>query len=185
MYFRSDDEQRTLMSGQSLVHSLFDIHIQEIIDWHTGDYLLDTLYPNSRVCPRLDNISSEAFASEGYLSSPMQLNKQKLERDLNIIFGEGYWDWTFMIDCLMTSVCSGHGIPSGDSNSDSGEGHMSKELFTQFTAYQEFDYFYKMTFDNSFYSKLAMSNVVYTLRMRLEEAMHGDSSAMEFVLYGK
>jgi hypothetical protein len=183
IYFRSDDEQRTLMSGQSLVHSFFEIHEQVIIDWHTGDYQLDTLYPNSLVCPRLDNISTEAFASREYLTSPTQINKPKLEVALNEMFGQGYWDWIYMIDCLMTAVCSGHNIPSGDSSTDGIQ--MTNELFKSLIGYQEFDNFYKFTYDDSYYSKLAMSNVAYMLRTRLEEAMRGDAHAMEFVLYGK
>ena len=181
IYFRSDDEQRTLMSGQSLVHSLFDVHAQAIIDWHTGDYQLDTLYPNSLVCPRLENISSEAFASRAYLESPAQQSKHTLETELNGMFGEGDWSWTFMIDCLMTSVCNDHDIPSGAL----GGAQMSDALFNELVAYQEFDYFYKFTYENSFYAKMAMSNVAYMLRTRMEAAMRGDADAMEFVLFGK
>lgn len=181
IYFRSDDEQRTLMSGQSLIHSFFDIHEQSILDWHTGDYQLDTLYPNSMVCPRLDNVSSEAFASQGYLSSPPQLMKSQLEVELNSIFGKGSWEWAYMIDCLMTSVCSGHDIPSGSVGSDM---MMTNELFSSLTAYQEFDFFYLFTYNRSFYSKLAMSKLAYMIRSRLKEVVNGDENAMDFVLYG-
>jgi hypothetical protein len=52
VYLRSDDETRTLMSGQIMIHSMFNISTQEIIDWHTEDYRLDQIYPNSYACPR-------------------------------------------------------------------------------------------------------------------------------------
>lgn len=50
--FRSDDEQRTLMSGQIVINNIFDIKDEEVLDWHTGDYSLDQISPNERVCPR-------------------------------------------------------------------------------------------------------------------------------------
>jgi hypothetical protein len=52
IYLRSDDETRTLMSGQVMVHTMFDISEEVIVDWHTEDYRLDQIYPNSFACPR-------------------------------------------------------------------------------------------------------------------------------------
>lgn len=36
VYFRGDDQQRTLESGQLAIRSMFDIPEDFIIDWHTG-----------------------------------------------------------------------------------------------------------------------------------------------------
>jgi hypothetical protein len=182
-YFRSDDEQRTLMSGQTLVHALFDIEEQEVITWHTGDYQLDTIYPNHFVCPRLDNISTDAFASDGYLNSPIQLNKNNLEEKINMLFGDGTWHWKYMIDCLMTTVCTGHDIP-GDVSTGSGP-KMTNVFFNELVAYQEFDFYYKYTFQDAFYSKLAMTNMAFSIRSRVETVIKGDPKALQFVLYCK
>lgn len=47
LYFRSDDVPRTLMSGQTLLSSMFNTSGEIIIPWHLGDYNLDMIYPNS------------------------------------------------------------------------------------------------------------------------------------------
>ena len=179
-YFRSDDEQRTLISGQSLVHGMFEIDDQEIIDWHTGDYYLDSLYPNSGICPRLDNITSQAYTSKEYLTSSLQRRKQEFEAEVDGVFGKGYWSWNFMIDCLMTSVCNDHHIPDGN-----GAHKMSSALFNYLIDQAEFDFYFKFKYNKSIYSKLAMSTVAYNLRSRLEDAMQGGLDALDFVLYGE
>ena len=51
--FRGDDQQRTLMSGQILVESMFPSAERVVVDWHTSDYGYDNVYPNANACPRL------------------------------------------------------------------------------------------------------------------------------------
>jgi 2-phosphoxylose phosphatase len=179
IYFRSDDEQRTLMSGQILVHSLFDLKNSEIVDWHTGDYLLDTLSPNSIVCPRLNDV---AIAAEKSLQqkSKESVHEKDLEKRLESVFGslsEGEWSWRYLQDCLMTTICSGKMAHLPE--------NLTQELLDETVEHMERTYGFKSLFNNSEYSKLAMANTAFKIRTRLESAVQADPSALKFVLYGE
>jgi len=180
IYFRSDDEQRTLMSGQILVHSLFDIPHREIIDWHTGDYSIDTLYPNAVACPALKKIAAEAFASEGFASGQQTRNVDELEAVLDSALGEGHWSWRYLLDCFMTTACTGRPIPREDQY---GSVVLTQQIFDRSIEYMEFVYAYMSLYDGARYSKLSMSNTAYRTRERLWGAIRGDDSALKFVLY--
>jgi hypothetical protein len=84
MYLRSDDEQRTLMSGQIMLHSLFNVSEETTVTWHTGDYKLDQIYPNSEVCPRLNTIESTAFGSEQWLAENGSASVDLVRRALKL-----------------------------------------------------------------------------------------------------
>eukprot|EP00986_Skeletonema_menzelii_P012906 scaffold7298_cov150-Skeletonema_menzelii.AAC.6 len=67
--YRADDEQRTLMSGQVLLRGLFGPELAAtgddetaVIKLHTADYNVDVLTPNEKVCPRVGELRSEAYA---------------------------------------------------------------------------------------------------------------------------
>ncbi len=40
IYLRGDDQERTLLSGQTLLHTFFNVSEETIIDWHTGTHLM-------------------------------------------------------------------------------------------------------------------------------------------------
>lgn len=184
IYLRSDDEQRTLMSGQILIHSMFDLKRTEIVNWHTGDYILDTLSPNSFICPALNSIASAAERSLEYQQTLASKHFITLQSSLNHILGSessGEWSWRYIQDCLMTTLCSGRGseLPK----------EMTQELVDETVKHVEYRYGYKSLYNNSQYSKLAMANTAFKIRTRIEKMMRGSedqdpSSALKFVLYG-
>jgi 2-phosphoxylose phosphatase len=178
IYFRSDDEQRTLMSGQILVHALFDLKMTEIIDWHTGDYLLDTLSPNPTLCPVLNEIT---FFAEQERQQLFMLDEKNLEKRLEEVFGSlstGDWSWRYLQDCLMTTLCTGK-----NSNLPS---NLTQELLDKAINHMERSYGFKSLWNHSEFSKLAMTNTAFKLRTRLEDAIREQSlhTALKFVLYG-
>ena len=63
VYLHSDDQQRTVMSGQVLFSEMFPAtsHGTQILKWHTRDMANSDLHPNRRLCPRLKvrNASSD------------------------------------------------------------------------------------------------------------------------------
>lgn len=180
IYFRSDDEQRTLMSGQILIHSMFDLKHSEIIDWHTGDYIIDTLSPNSKVCPLLTQIENEITQSEVY-KQKLESNKFKnLQNSLNQVLGSesnGEWSWNYLQDCLMTTLCSGR-------NSELPVG-LTDQLINDAISHIEEMYANKCLYNNSKYSKLSMANTAYRIRTRIESVINSDPNSLKFVLYCK
>ena len=57
--------------------------------WHTGDYNLDQIYPNSYVCPRLDTLAEAAYATPDWIAENSTSSIKQLNSDLNTIWGEG------------------------------------------------------------------------------------------------
>ena len=116
LYFRSDDVPRTLMSGQTLLSTMFDTNDDIIIPWHTGDDDLDQIHPNTNACPRLKTVSKAALASTNWTSYSTSPNVVNMTNQLNSIFGKGAWSWTDNLDCMMSTVCTGRQIPTRTSN---------------------------------------------------------------------
>jgi len=116
VYFRGDDQQRTLMSGQILVEALFPTTEDNsgdenvLVDWHTGDYDSDPIYPNSNICPRLGELQKEAVNSKDFQAFNNSVEAQELERVMQDDLGGA--DWMHILDCQMTSICTGRPLPS-------------------------------------------------------------------------
>jgi hypothetical protein len=157
IYLRSDNEERTLMSGQILLHSFFNVsEIEEnptIVNWHTGDYSLDQIYPNSNVCPRLNNVKKANMNSDKYQDYNNSDYIKNMDDLLNDIWGQGQWSWYDSIDCLMTTTCTNRSIYGGLSTDGAV---MNDKLFNDTVANAEYTYSYNAMANNSFWSKLAM-----------------------------
>lgn len=185
VYFRSDDETRTKMSGQLLVTNMFDTTgLDLLIPWHTGEYQLDQLHPNSGVCPRMNEVGDAAYASNAYVSELASSLVQSMDADLDTILGAGYWDWDTVMDCFETTVCTGRDIPDG-----TAETPMTDSLFNSTIAQAEYIWSYRALYNNSWWSKLAMGQTVYYIRERMNAAMTANSAnpptedSFQFVLY--
>lgn len=62
---------------------------ESIVPWHTGDYNLDQIYPNSNVCPRLDTIADVAYSTTEYQAENSSTNVNQLTSDLDVLWGAG------------------------------------------------------------------------------------------------
>ena len=147
LYYRVDDDQRTVMSGQVLLRGMLGPEIEQffesskhypVIPLHTADLVDDVLAPNEHVCPRLAEMReryerSSAFQSFNQSSDAVQLygfmkNVLKIDGEMETI------------DCLMTTMCTDRTLPDavndytgnssdgrelhnddGDSDEDSGD----------------------------------------------------------------
>ena len=112
IYLRADDSTRTLMSGELLMTALFNKtalsdenggSVAELIPIHTGDYSLDTIYPNSKVCPRMDDVDSAAYSSADYQALNNSAEVVALDQQLDDVLGAGAWDWYNVMDCFETT----------------------------------------------------------------------------------
>jgi len=122
LYYRADDDQRTIMSGQVLLRGLFgDLLLQHskdlgslsdpIVVVHTGDRKQDILAPNPNVCPRLNDLADDATNSDEYAelyikSEDSQLLNELMEEELGADFRYAAQD------CLMTTICTDRKLPT-------------------------------------------------------------------------
>lgn len=172
MYFRADDAQRVLMSAQILLHSMFTVDETTIVPFHLGDYNLDSMYPNDRVCPRLDDLEDEAYASEGWKAGNNSADAKAMTAALTDILGKG-WSWYNLIDCFMTTVCTDHDIPEG----------MTEELFQDAVDHAEWQYAYPAQYNNQIWSKYALGHITRDIRTRMQAKIDDAADAFKFVIY--
>jgi len=141
LYYRADDEQRTLMSGQVLLRGLWGPEIvadaaataaatasattgndgaeDPIIVLHTADYKYDVLGSNWRDCPRLEDLEKEANESDlfqKFNSSDEAVELRRIAAKLGTNFDTDDW-----IDCLMTTMCTDRPLPDVLNDYDGGD----------------------------------------------------------------
>ena len=179
LYLRSDDEQRTLMSGQIVLSRFFNATHENVVSWHTMDDAIDQIAPNSQACPALSGISAAAYSSANFTAENTSDATITLTSNLNDVWGEGWWSYYNTIDCIMTTVCTGRGIPS---NSGTGDA-MTQSLLTQAIDQATYIYAYQALYNESYYSKLGMGQTTWQMRSYLEEAVNNNPTAIKFGLW--
>ena len=185
---RSDDMQRTIMSGQALFDAMFPHpkyypgnpdsrahHDAWIVPWHVRDKDVDTLAPNVLVCPRLELAKYHALHG----AEMQRLNNSQpiraLTRRMQAALGVGF-RWATVTDCLYTAHCNGRALPR---NLDRAtfERALAWDVRVHKTIYQH---------NNSYYSKLAMRPLFQEIWSELQRVVRGDADEAahrRFVLY--
>jgi len=185
MYFRSDDYQRTLVSGQVLLQTLFDSLIKRhgahawktldedgnevqtdtnkptfnpVIKVHTNDRDTDTLSPNHKICPRLDELEEEAMSTTEYVTKFVTSDESvALKKKIEDLGGANRMEESdAAIDCLMTSMCTDRTLPDAldDYNSLSKDTNsVFKQVADAALSKKTFVYDY----NKAAYAKLAMT----------------------------
>jgi hypothetical protein len=171
VYLRSDDEERTILSGQILVHAMFNVTEQQIVPWHTGDYNLDQIYPNSKVCPRLNQVEANWEASASFMEQNSSSAVTTLTADLTEIWGEGMWSWYNAMDCMMTTVCTERAMPDGTVSTP-----MTQELFDNAVAESTYQLSGMYVWNNSQYAKLCMGNTAWHVRNNIMKNLNSSYS---------
>jgi len=170
IYFRSDDEQRTLLSGQALLSGMFDISENVIVKLHTADYKNDILDPNPTSCPRLDYLEDVAKNSAAY----SELGANELAIDMENILAKINGDADIMLDCIMTSICNDLDLPSAlDDFTTSDE----ESTFSRMEQYWNNMNTYDFIHDDGAYSKLAMGPLWSDIKDVLMRVMSVQSRA--------
>jgi hypothetical protein len=139
----------------------------------TGDYGLDSIYPNDDVCPRLNTLEDSIYATPEYLAFNTSAPIQQLTTELNAILGEGYWFWDYVLDCFMTTVCTDRPIPSGNPSTGIV---MNQAIFNATISAVEFTQDYLMSYNNSQWAKLAMGNTIWHSRTYLQSLLNNSTA---------
>jgi hypothetical protein len=117
LYFRSDDDQRTIMSGQVLLRGLFGTqfvqHLESngqypVIPLHIADRDRDILDADTWLCPKLGDLWDDALSSREWQdfnhSKEATTIRHFLKEELGGPMVGG-------IDCLMTTMCTDRELP--------------------------------------------------------------------------
>jgi hypothetical protein len=143
------------------------------VPWHTGDYNLDQIYPNSEVCPRLDTLEDSIYNTQVFQTENSTQAQQQLNSALDVIWGAGYWDWYNVYDCLMTTVCTDRPLPDG-----TAEVPMNEAIFNATVAQAQYTMSFLNTYNHSQWAKLAMGNTAWHVRTNIENAIYNTSSSL-------
>ena len=175
LYFRADDYQRTIMSGQILLRSLFDPELQSyqethpdksvVIPLHIADEDKDILDANNKDCPLLKTIKAEALSSPEYQAFNNSQNSQEVREYMQSKLGMG--DDSSPLDCLMCTVCTDRALPDSVDDYDGTE----KNWFTRLTEYDIQKDTVVMKYNNAQHSKLAMGPLWYEIMVNINNAI--------------
>jgi hypothetical protein len=194
---RSDDMQRTVMSGQALFDAMFAERRYAagnpgsarhrdawVVPWHVRDRDRDTLAPNAARCPRLALARWSALRSPAHAALRGSAAIADLTRRVAAVFGPRF-DWgrrgwerdgSAVTDCLLTAHCNGRALPAGVDTRTLKEALAWDERVHE-TIYRH---------NASYYAKLAMRPLFRELWREIEVAVRPDEAAAErrrLVLY--
>jgi hypothetical protein len=135
--YRSDDDQRTLMSGQVLLFGLFGNEFVEhakqqkshaVIPLHTADRDADILSPAESICPKLSNLRDAAENSHDYKAFVTSNEYKRLRTFIDKELGKGTMTHD-ALDCIMTTICTDRPLPAAID--DYGRNNTSTNLLQQ------------------------------------------------------
>jgi Histidine phosphatase superfamily (branch 2) len=200
IYYRVDDESRTLLSGQVVLRGLFGPELDTyfdtknsypIIPLHTADYDRDILVANHEVCPRLSeiwerNVESPEFqqfnsSNEALLIRQFQGSVLKLpnpDRDMDAI------------DCIMTTMCTDRPLPEAINDYHPPDLVPEKKIASNWSKtygpdmlqrLHDFNaqmYVQSVKANEAEYAKLAMQPLWYEIMMKVYPHIQGQTNGL-------
>jgi hypothetical protein len=180
LYFRADDDQRTVMSGQVVLQSLFDKELADryasgdsvVIPLHIADRDVDILDGHGVDCPRLSAIWEAAQASLDFQqfnnSRESQRVRDYMAREMNM------GDDGDILDCLMCTICTDRPLHAAvdDYNGDS-----EKSWFSRLAEYDIQTYTKIIKYNQSEYARLEMGPLWYEIMQGINPHLNDESNA--------
>lgn len=121
LYYRVDDDQRTLMSGQVVLRGLFGSELLSyykstnqypIIPLHTADRHNDILDPNENRCPKLSELKEISQSSKDFIAFNKSSEAKTLrEFTTNILKPPDITKDIDVVNCFMTTICTDRTLP--------------------------------------------------------------------------
>lgn len=164
LFYRTDDDERTIMSGQVLIRGMFEDLLEKhsaelgnqskpVIRVHTADRIRDILSPNPEICPRLRQLWDEAVHSREYAERFVKSDEAKAMKRLMTELGGDFQDSAQ--DCIMTAICNDKELP--EILNDYGEESTNSQNYLQrLSAYSYLPFNYALMYNDAAYSRLAM-----------------------------
>lgn len=197
LYYRADDDQRTLMSGEVLLRGLLGEELQKyyqaqgngtggaigpvvVVPVHTADRARDVMDANEGVCPRLAEIAEQWRASDEYRSFVKSQESQTLRRFAREVLKV---EDMSAVDCLMTTICTDRTLPDAvndyrgptdareSSHPATDEHPYGTNLFQRLFDLDAQTWTKLFVYDNAAYSKLALTPVWRDILANIEGAM--------------
>lgn len=189
LYFRADDYQRTVMSGQVLLRSLFGPELAAYteahpykslsIPLHIADKDKDIVDANEGDCPKLSAIKEEALNSEDYQEFYNSESSQEIRDYMRSTLGMG--DESEILDCLMCTVCTDRPLPVAVDDYP-GETSSKDDWFTKLTEYDILKYTKVMKHDNAAYAKLSLGPLWFEITKHINRVL-ADETAPKLSLF--
>jgi len=116
IYLRTDNEERTVQSAQSLFMGMYNTSTigPQIVNIQTMDRHNDDMTINDWLCPITDQYQTEAANSEGYLNH-VKTVMEPLYDQMSAFYGVPVTDDNFndLLDCSVVYYCNGFTLPDG------------------------------------------------------------------------
>lgn len=119
-YFRSDDEQRTLLSGQAVIRGMLEKEIENmenqgkhvIIPVHTADKDQDILNANEKICPKLIEIRTHVEKSRIFKSFNQSNEAKEIRKFMKYeLKTQQHGHEMDILECLMPVICTDKQLP--------------------------------------------------------------------------
>jgi Histidine phosphatase superfamily (branch 2) len=204
LYYRMDDDPRTLMSGQVLLRGLFGPELEAffgklneypVVDLHTADYARDIMVPNPKICPRLSEIQEALENSADFKAKFVESEEAKTLKDFMVKVLKVKKDKDMdIIDCLMTTMCTDRPLPEAvndykplgsgrQQSSAKGRGEYGSNLFQRLVDFETEKTSHIFKANDAEYSKLAMAPLWHEILGKIEPHLRGDRSASPLAVF--
>lgn len=208
VHFRSDDEARTLMSGQVILRGLMGKEMDAyfankqqypVIRLHTADYDQDIVAPNEAICPRLAEIREAYEDSMDFRLRVDQTHEantlRQFQKDvLRVPLEDQYMP---AIECLMTTICNDRPLPDAvndfrpdyapieadEEPIESQPGDYGEHLFSRLVTFDAQQYTYNMKANDAEYAKLGMGPLWFEIMEQIQVHLRKEANAVQLSVF--
>jgi len=180
LYFRADDYQRTVMSGQVLLRGLLDPELIKkskesgsniVVPLHIADVDKDIVDANDNDCLRLRSIKAAAQQSPEYQTFYNSQNSKEVRQYMQSQMGMG--DDASVIDCFMCTMCTDRPLHKAADDYDGTR----QNWFSRMTEYGIQKYTTVMKYNNAEYAKLGIGPLWYEIMKNINLVLEEEAPA--------
>lgn len=141
-----------------------------MLNWNVADYATDHVNANANICPLMGFIGNLSNNSPAFIAHHRDAAVVQTERDFNNTVGNFSWDT--VLECLSTARCNDLALPDG----------VDEAQFTKVFQEVEARERLYLTYNNSWFAKVAMQPLVREILTRLDAAVKDASRAPKLAI---